>query len=90
MIINDLTKEDDLMPMPSLKIIDNLDFDHMDFSEACALVDTLHAALEAMAAFGTAIDLLDRLAVLHGRAHRRKHEAFDEMERERAEDAKGG
>ena len=72
------------MAMTNLRIISNLELDHLDFAESCALVDCLGAALEAMATIVYEDDKpMDRLALIHAAAMRRKHTAFDERELER-------
>ncbi len=72
------------MAMTEMRIIENLELDHLDFAESCALVDCLAAAVEAMAANWAGDSMhMDRLALIHAAAMRRKHAAFDERERER-------
>jgi hypothetical protein len=76
------------MAMQNMTAIGNIDFDHLDFAEACALVDCLAAALDAMAANWAGDSMhMDRLALLHARALRRRHAAFDELERQHKEAA---
>ncbi len=69
---------------------ERLDFDHLDFAQACQLCDTLQAALVAMASYTGDTDKVDRMALLYGRAELRKAEAFREYEQSRraGEDAK--
>ncbi len=74
------------MAMTEIRIIDNLELDHLDHAEACAFVDCLAAAIDAMAANWTGDHMhMDRLALIHASAMRRKHAALAERERQREE-----
>ena len=71
---------------------DQLDFDHLNFTECCNLVATFDSALKALS-HGSDQEALDNMALLHGRALMRQADALREMERERAnqvEEPQGG
>ncbi len=71
------------MAMTEMRIIENLELDHLDFAESCALVDCLAAALDAMATNWTGDMMhMDRLALIHAAAMRRRCAAFVERERQ--------
>ncbi len=63
---------------------ERLDFDHLDFAQACQLCDTLQSALTAVASYTSDGDKVDRMALLYGRAELRKAEAFREYEQSRS------
>ena len=65
-----------------------LDFDHLDFSQACELCSTLQAALVAVASWSGDPETTDRMALLYGRAEVRKADAFREFERDKLADNK--
>ncbi len=60
---------------------ERLDFDHLDFAQACELCATLQAAVVAVASWSE-IETTDRIALLYGRAEARKADAFREYERD--------
>ncbi len=62
---------------------ESLDFDHLNFAQACQLSDTLARALDAVASYSGDVDQVDRVALLLGRAKLQQAAAFKDEERAR-------